>query len=133
MDVITVVAAVLALLAGLLHVGIFVAETFLWRRPAVWQAFGIKDQTAADEAVFFTFNQGFYNLFLAAGAAVGAVCLLAGADTVGWTLLVFGCASMVCAAAALRLGGGAFYTKAATVQAALPALALVAAAIASVG
>ncbi|MEP6464389.1 MAG: DUF1304 family protein [Frankiaceae bacterium] len=54
-----VAAAVLALLAAALHVGIFVAESFLWRRPPVWRAFGVRDQAAADPATFFTFNQDF--------------------------------------------------------------------------
>lgn len=125
----TVLAAVLALLAAALHVGIFLAESFFWRRPAVWQAFGVADQAAADAAGFFTFNQGFYNLFLAVGALVGGVAVLGGARTVGWSLLTFSCACMVAAALALRIGGGGFYTRAAVVQATFPALALVAALI----
>lgn len=40
---------------------------------------------------------------------VSVACLLAGATAVGWTLLVFSRASMVAAAATLRLRGGAIY------------------------
>lgn len=122
----TTVACLLSVLAGLLHVGIFTAETLLWRRPAVWQAFGVRDQQAADAAVFFTFNQGFYNLFLAVGAVAGPVVLAAGGHrSVGWTLLVYSCASMTCAATALRLGG-ARYARPAAIQGLFPALALLA-------
>ncbi|HEX8498762.1 MAG TPA: DUF1304 domain-containing protein [Actinomycetales bacterium] len=126
----TIIAGVLSVLAGVLHVGVFAAESLWWRRPQVWPSFGVRTQDAADAAVFFTFNQGFYNLFLALGALAGPLCLLLGegtADTVGWTLLVYACASMTTAAAVLRLGCGPSYTRPATIQAVFPTLALLAA------
>ena len=126
---VTWVAAVFSVLAGLLHVAIFVAESFRWRHPAVWRAFGVRSQQAADDATFFTFNQGFYNLFLAVGAIAGPVMIVAGDRAAGFTSLIYACASMVAAAAVLLGGGGRCYVRAATVQATFPALALVAALI----
>lgn len=105
--------------------GIFVAESLLWRRPVVWRAFGLADQAAADAAAFFAYNQGYYNLFLAVGALLGPILVWTGVDSVGGTLLLFCCASMVAAAVVLRLGGGRKFGRAAAVQATLPALALV--------
>ncbi|MEP6464388.1 MAG: hypothetical protein ABJC62_13455 [Frankiaceae bacterium] len=58
------------------------------------------------------------------------VCVLAGRGTVGWSLLVFSCGSMVAAAVALRVGGGGSYTRAALTQATLPTMSLIAALIA---
>lgn len=120
----TSIALVCSVLAGLLHVGIFVAESVLWRRPAVWGAFNVTDQAAADEAAFFAFNQGFYNLFLAVGAVLGPVLVWSGVDTVGGTLVAFACGSMVAAAVVLRMGGGPGFLRAAGIQATLPTLAL---------
>lgn len=120
----TSLALIFSLFAGLLHVGIFVAESLLWRRPAVWRAFNVANQTAADEAAFFTYNQGFYNLFLAVGAVVGPVLVWAGTSTVGGTLVTFACGSMVAAAVVLRVGGGRGFTRAAAIQAIFPTLAL---------
>jgi putative membrane protein len=124
---VTAVSVFAAVLAGLLHLAIFGAESFRWRSPVVWQRFGIADQKLADATRFLAFNQGFYNLFLAVGALAGSACVVGGACRVGWTLLVTACASMVAAAAVLRLGGGAFYTRAAIVQATFPTIALLAA------
>jgi len=119
-----VLASVLSILAGLVHIAIFLAETVWWRRPAVWRAFRLPDQAAADGAAFFAFNQGFYNLFLALGALLGPVLLLNGYSTAGWTLYLFSCGSMVAAALVLRIGGGSRYSRAAFAQAAVPVLAL---------
>ncbi|MGB7449229.1 MAG: DUF1304 domain-containing protein [Ornithinimicrobium sp.] len=121
-----VLASVLSILAGLVHIAIFLAETVWWRRPMVWRAFRLPDQAAADDTAFFAFNQGFYNLFLAIGALLGPVLLLSGYSTAGWTLYLFSCASMVAAAAVLRIGGGRVYARAALAQAVVPGLALLA-------
>jgi putative membrane protein len=41
------------------------------------------------------FNQGFYNLFLALGAAGGVLLVLAGQATIGRSVATFACACMV--------------------------------------
>ena len=122
----TILALVAVVLSALVHVGIFVAESLRWRRPEVWRRFGVADQAAADSAKLLVFNQGFYNLFLAVGGLTGSVLVLAGPCRVGWTLIVGACASMAAAAVVLRLSGGAFYTRAAAVQATFPTIALLA-------
>lgn len=57
--------------AAVLHLGFFVMESLLWRRPAVHRLFGVADRNDAEVMASALFNQGFYNLFLAVGAIVG--------------------------------------------------------------
>jgi putative membrane protein len=66
------IACVLAGLAALVHVYIFVIESLQFEKPSTLRTFGIR---AEDAAVMkpWAFNQGFYNLFLAIGAAAGVV------------------------------------------------------------
>jgi len=64
---------ILAGLAGLLHVWIFVMESVLWMRPAIHRRFGVTDKTQAELMKGVFLNQGFYNLFLALGALYGAI------------------------------------------------------------
>ncbi|NAZ81127.1 DUF1304 family protein [Kineococcus sp. R8] len=118
------VALVLATLAGFLHVMIFVFESVLWTTPRVRAVFRIASEEEARATKFMAFNQGFYNLFLAVGAVLGVVLVLLGTRTVGWTLVVFSCASMVAAATVLA-GTGAGYRSTALRQGVLPLLALV--------
>jgi len=59
--------------AGAIHVGFFVMESVLWRRPQVHRVFGITDPGQADVMAPALLNQGFYNLFLALGAFTGIV------------------------------------------------------------
>ena len=77
---IAVIATVIAALAALLHVYIFLMESVQWTQPRVWKRFGVPDQAAADTTKPMAYNQGFYNLFLAIGAVLGLVLYWAGAD-----------------------------------------------------
>ena len=129
---ILILALVFALLAGLLHIGIFIMESVLWRRPAVWHRFGLDNQADADTNALLAYNQGFYSLFLALGALAGVLSVAFGARITGWTLLVFTCSSMVAAAAVLH-SSGRHYTRSALIQATCPALALVCAAVLALG
>ena len=95
------VALALAVLAAVLHVIIFVFESVLWTQEPIWRRFKLESQDQAELTRPLAFNQGFYNLFLAVGTFVGVVCVLTGASTVGWTLIIFGTASMTAAAAVL--------------------------------
>ena len=124
----TAAALVLAAMAASMHILIFVLESVLWVRPTIWERFGVVSQEQAEMTRSLAFNQGFYNLFLAIGTGVGIICKLAGQTTVGWTLIVFCCASMVTAAAVL-LSTGLSYLRAAATQATLPLLALIFAAL----
>jgi putative membrane protein len=116
----TVVAGVLAALAGLVHVYIFVLESLRWIHPSTRRAFGTTVESAAATAPM-AYNQGFYNLFLAVGALLGAV-LLGPADTVGTTLVVFACGSMLGAALVL-VTSDRTRARAASVQGLFPLLA----------
>jgi len=118
-----IVACVLAAVAALLHVYIFVLESVRWEHPATRRVFGTSAETAATTKGL-AYNQGFYNLFLAVGAAAGAV--VAPADrAVGLTLLLFACGSMLAAALVLLLSDRS-KTRAALVQGTVPALAVLA-------
>ncbi|MDL9944808.1 DUF1304 domain-containing protein [Gordonia sp. ABSL11-1] len=120
-------AAVLALVAAAIHVYIFVLESLWWTSPRGRAVFGTTETEAAATREL-AFNQGFYNLFLAVIAAVGAVTLLAGATTIGPTLVVAGCGSMVAAGLVLLISDRT-KTRPALVQLGAPLIALVALAI----
>ncbi|MDX2355303.1 DUF1304 domain-containing protein [Dietzia sp. PP-33] len=93
---------VLAALAAMVHVAIFVLESFMWTSARTRRVFG----TGLDEARAtqqLAFNQGFYNLFLAIVAVVGIVIVLVGSVPVGAALLFAGTGSMAAAALVLFL------------------------------
>jgi putative membrane protein len=118
------IALAFAVLAAGLHVIIFVFESVLWTREPIWRRFKLESQAQAELTRPLAFNQGFYNLFLAVGTFAGVVCVLTGTSTVGWTLIIFGTASMI-AAAAVLLSTGRRYARAAATQAIFPLLCLV--------
>ncbi|MGP3535926.1 DUF1304 domain-containing protein [Microbacterium sp. RD1] len=124
-----IVATVLAALAALLHVYIFVMESVQWTTPRVWRRFGVTDQETADAIRPMAYNQGFYNLFLAIGATIGIVLFWAGgtgtaADVAGRTLMLFTLGSMA-AAALVLISSGRRYVGAALLQGTLPLLGFV--------
>lgn len=128
----TVVALFFAGIASALHVLFFVMESLTWQQPRTWRTFGISSQADADTTAPLAYNQGFYNLFLAAGAATG-ILVIAVSDTqdaIGWTLIVFACASML-AAALVLLSTGFSYARAAAIQGGPALLAVVTSLIAS--
>ena len=120
-----VAALVTAALAALVHVYIFVLESVRFVTPATMRTFGIRSVQDAETMKPWAFNQGFYNLFLAVETAAGVVAVVAGARTVGLTLVVAGTASMLLAAAVL-IGSDRKKARAALVQGLFPALTLLA-------
>lgn len=118
-------ALVFGVLAVLFHVMAFVFESALWTRPAVFARFGVASQADADTTRPMAYNQGFYNLGLALGVAVGLVLLTDDGDAfvVGKTLVVFGTACMTLAGAVLFTTGPK-YRRAALIQFGISALAL---------
>jgi putative membrane protein len=110
----------LAALAAVVHVAFFVLESFLFTKPAGRKVFGT---TAADAETmkFLAYNQGFYNLFLAVGCAVGIGLVVSGRSEAGRAMIAFACATMVGAAAVLG-SGGRKYARGVVVQGG-PALA----------
>jgi putative membrane protein len=116
-------ACVLAALAALVHVYIFVLESVRWTDPATRRVFGTTEETAAVTRPL-AYNQGFYNLFLAVGTAVG-IALVHGNRHAGVALIVFGTGSKL-AAALVLITSDRSKARAAVVQGLLPLLALLA-------
>ncbi|MCW2779881.1 MAG: hypothetical protein JWR35_330 [Marmoricola sp.] len=115
------VALVFAGLAALLHVYIFVLESLQWETPATRRAFGTSPEEAAITKPL-AYNQGFYNLFLAIGTAVGIAISGSNRDA-GLALVTFATGSML--TAALVLGSSdRSKLRAAFTQGTIPALAL---------
>ncbi|GAA4377135.1 DUF1304 domain-containing protein [Agromyces bauzanensis] len=119
-----VIASILAALAALLHGYIFLMESVWWTRPATWKRFGVADQAQADATKPMAYNQGFYNLFLGIGAAVGLVLYWLDSATVGTTLVLFTTACMVLAAAVLTTTGRGYW-RPALIQGTLPLIGFV--------
>ena len=91
---------IFAALAALLHVYIFVMESFTWTSPRTRATFG----TTAEEAEttkLLAFNQGFYNLFLAIVTVIGIIAVAMGHTAVGASLVFAGAGSMALAAIVL--------------------------------
>jgi putative membrane protein len=128
----TAIALILAGLAGVLHVLFFTLESLRWRDPKTWKTFGLTSQADADTTAPLAYNQGFYNLFLAIGAfvGIGIVALSDSRDTIGWTLIVFACGSML-AASLVLISTGASYARAAAIQGVPALLAVVTALVAA--
>jgi putative membrane protein len=112
------------IVAGLLHLLFFLEESIWWMRPAIHQRiFGLTLDEARTTALL-AFNQGFYNLFLAAGILVGLGLLAAGQPTAGRTLLAF-CGLSMLGAALVLLGSKPTLWLGALVQGLPAALLLV--------
>ena len=119
-----VIASIFVALAALLHGSSFLMESVQWTQPRVWKRFGVPDQATADAIKPMAYNQGFYNLFLGIGAALGLVLYWAGATDVGKTLVLFTTACMVLAALVLTTTGRG-YVRAALIQGTLPLIGFV--------
>lgn len=112
-----------ALIASLFHLLAFVLESLLFMRPKVHKRFGTHTTEEAQAARLFAFNQGFYNLFLAAGCLGGLALWQLGDATVGATLVMFSCACMA-AAGLVLLASAPNKASAALMQALPPAFVL---------
>ena len=116
-------ALIFAALAALLHVYIFVMESFTWTSPRTRATFG----TSVEEAQTtkpLAFNQGFYNLFLAIVTAVGIVLIGTGQRPAGAALVFAGVGSMA-AAAVVLLASSPDKARAAVTQGTFPVIAIV--------
>ncbi|HEY3469137.1 MAG TPA: DUF1304 domain-containing protein [Amycolatopsis sp.] len=95
------VAQVFAGLAVLVHLLAFTWEVLLFERRGVHEGI-FKIPTANLPATrLWSFNVGFYNLFLAAGPVVGLVLLHTGDAGAGRVLVLYTCAFMALAGIAL--------------------------------
>ncbi len=119
-----ILITVAATLSAAIHVLIFYWESIAWTRPAVWKRFGLPTQDDAETTRVLAYNQGFYNLFLAIGALVGAVLYGVGATDAGFALGLFSVTSML-AAAIVLVTSGRGRIRAAVVQGFFPLIAMV--------
>ena len=94
-------ALVLAALAALLHVYIFILESVRWTAESTRRTFGVPSLEVAEPLKPMAYNQGFYNLFLAIMAGLGVVLAVAGHTAVGATLVFAGAGSILLAAIVL--------------------------------
>lgn len=120
-----IIGSAFALLAAVIHLYIFVLESVLWTRPTTMKTFGVREARDAEVLRPMAFNQGFYNLFLALGAAVGLVLLGTGASYDGGIAVsMFALGSMVLAAATL-VASNPRMLRAALVQGGAPLVAVI--------
>ncbi len=119
----TIAALVFAGLAALLHVYIFVMESFTWTTPRTRAVFGTSPEEA-ETTKLLAYNQGFYNLFLAIVTAIGIVALAQGHNGIGAALVFAGAGSML-AAALVLLTASPDKARAAVIQGAFPLIAVV--------
>ncbi|MFZ1412287.1 MAG: DUF1304 domain-containing protein [Micropruina sp.] len=118
------ISLILAAVAAAIHGYIFVLEAFQFERPRTLAIFGVRRESVAAIKPW-AFNQGFYNLFLGIEVAMGIALVAFGQAVVGTTLVAFGCASMV-AAAAVLIATDRAKLRPAMIQGAAPLLALAA-------
>ena len=108
-------------LAAIIHLHIFCLESLLWGKPKTNRVFRMSKETAEQNRLF-AFNQGFYNLFLAAAAISGLAIGLENAA--GKTLVAYSLGSMMLAAIVL-ISSNKKLLKPALIQGIPPALGLI--------
>ncbi|HEX9175427.1 MAG TPA: DUF1304 domain-containing protein [Mycobacterium sp.] len=118
-----VAALVFAALAALVHVYIWVLESFLWTTPRTRAVFGTSEEEAQTSKLL-ALNQGFYNLFLAVITAVGIAFFGTGCTAVGSALIFAGTGSMALAAVVLAVSSPD-KARSALVQGLFPVAAIV--------
>jgi putative membrane protein len=114
-----------ALLAAAIHAWFFLLESVWFMRPRVFARFGLSSAEQAAVVRSFAYNQGFYNLFLAAGIGIGLALIAIGESPAGRAIAFFACGSMVAAGVVLVLHNRRFL-RAAAIQV-VPALVALAA------
>ena len=114
-----------AIVAATIHAWFFALESVLFLRPTVFRRFGIATEADARIVRSFAFNQGFYNLFLTTGVAIGIALAAAGDAAGGRAVVLFACGSMIAAGVVLVLHNPRF-ARAATIQVVPPLVAVLA-------
>jgi putative membrane protein len=118
-----VAALIFAGLAAVLHVYIWVMESFTWTTPRTRATFGTTAEEAATTKLL-AFNQGFYNLFLAVVTVIGIVALAQGHTGIGAALVFAGVGSMA-AAAVVLLASSPEKARSALIQGTFPVIAVI--------
>jgi putative membrane protein len=123
-----IIAVAAAVLAGLVHAWFFVLESLWFERPNVAARFGLRTAEEISSVRPMAYNQGFYNLFLAAGIAGGLLLIGTGSAVTGRPIVLFSCACMVGAGVVLVTSNRHFAAGAA-LQTVPPLVAIVATAL----
>ena len=110
---------ILVALAAVIHVVIFYFESIAWTQPKIWKRFGLRSQEDAEVVKPMALNQGFYNLFLAIGVAIGLIITFSGNLDAGYGITLFAALSMAAAATVLIISNPKL-ARAALTQGALP-------------
>jgi putative membrane protein len=123
--VFVIIGSVFAAVAALIHVYIFVLESLTWTRESTRRVFGVRSADDAELMKPLAYNQGFYNLFLALGVAVGLILICCGPlAQAGFGVTLFALLSMVLAAVVL-ITSSRRMARSALVQGLAPLLGLV--------
>ncbi len=115
--------SILAAVAAFIHVLFFVFESILWTTPAVRKIFG-QSEADARTTKLLALNQGYYNLFLALGAAAGIYFWNIGHIQPAVALLTLSLGSMVGASLVLLLSAGVKMLRGVLLQGLVPAVCL---------
>src|SRR4051794_36750614 len=119
----TTAGVIFAALAAVLHVYIWILESFQWTSPRTRATFGTTPEEA-ETTKLLAFNQGFYNLFLAIVGGIGIGAVATGHKAVGAALIFAGIGSMAAAAAVLVLSSPD-KARSALIQGTFPVIAVV--------
>jgi putative membrane protein len=90
-----------ALLAAVIHVLAFTWEVVLFQRPGVHSGVFAIPTADVPPVRLWSFNVGFYNLFLAVGLVTGVIVWILGNASVGRTLVTYVCLFMFLAGVVL--------------------------------
>lgn len=112
-----------AAISGLIHVYIFLLESWFWGQPKTNRLFGVSAEVA-ETTRLFAFNQGFYNLFLAIAVLAGVSLAFGPHRLISDTLIVYACLSILGAGIVLYAGNRRLW-RAALIQGVPPACALI--------
>ncbi len=83
-----IVAQVLAVLLGVMLIGVGILESFFYRHPRLYPLFRIRPEDRRAVRLWAV-NQGFYNMTFGVGSILGVVLVNAGQVVPGRTLVLF--------------------------------------------
>jgi putative membrane protein len=87
----TVVVWVFALLTAAIHILVFFWESLLFHRPGIHKGVFAVPTTDVPAVRLWSFNVGFYNLFIGSGLVAGVILWATGSLTPGRTLVIYLC------------------------------------------
>jgi putative membrane protein len=106
----------LVFLPAIIHIYIFILESFLWDRPRTRRVFGLSSDEARVTKLF-AWNQGFYNLLLALAIIVGwcmrhGIFSINNGESAGIGLMIYGLVSIAVAGIVLFVSASRLWRSA---------------------